>query len=71
MDDLAAAEASAFNPDGEVEPLCTRVLDAILKDQQYEEHKVAHWTNYILEDVIRELSELNKPFKYVGESCGV
>lgn len=66
MDDLAASEATAFNPDAEVEPICMKCIDAHLKDQQYDENRVAHWTNYILEDIMQGLAQLNKPFKYIG-----
>lgn len=69
MDDIASAEATAFNPDGEVEPICMRAIDATLKDQHYDESRVAQWTNYVLEDILQGLAQLNKPFKYVGEWC--
>ena len=66
MDDIATSEASAFNPEGEVEPLCIKCIDAILKEQNYDESKVQHWANYISEDIIAGLVALNKPFKYMG-----
>lgn len=68
MDELASSEATAFNPDAEVEPICMKCIDSHLKDQQYEETRVAHWTNYILEDIMQGLAQLNKPFKYIGSS---
>lgn len=40
-------------------------LDVVLQSQQYNPDKVGQWTNACLENCLKRLTALNKPFKYV------
>eukprot|EP01029_Cantina_marsupialis_P027508 TRINITY_DN770_c0_g1_i1.p1 TRINITY_DN770_c0_g1~~TRINITY_DN770_c0_g1_i1.p1 ORF type:complete len:114 (-),score=0.37 TRINITY_DN770_c0_g1_i1:174-479(-) len=61
-------EESAFMVEGEVEPIVKSVIDLYLKDKMFDEKQLPHWINSICEDVVKQLSDLKKPFKYVGKS---
>lgn len=41
-------------------------IEAHLKDTTYDDRNVATWINYICEDIVQALTDLGKPFKYVG-----
>mmetsp|Transcript_9181 Transcript_9181/g.16112 ORF Transcript_9181/g.16112 Transcript_9181/m.16112 type:complete len:114 (+) Transcript_9181:132-473(+) len=64
MEDPASAEESAFVAD-DVSNIIKESVDAVLQNQQYNEAKVSQWTSSCLENCIRKLAGLNKPFKYV------
>jgi hypothetical protein len=64
MEDLNT-DSSAFVVE-EIEPMCIAAIDAVLKDQHYDEAKVALQANYICEDIMAGLVAMKKPFKYVG-----
>lgn len=40
-------------------------LDVVLQSQVYNPDKVGQWTNACLENCLKRLTSLNKPFKYV------
>lgn len=40
-------------------------LDVVLQAQQYTPERVGQWTNQCLENCLKRLTALNKPFKYV------
>eukprot|EP01029_Cantina_marsupialis_P027509 TRINITY_DN770_c0_g1_i2.p1 TRINITY_DN770_c0_g1~~TRINITY_DN770_c0_g1_i2.p1 ORF type:complete len:130 (-),score=11.29 TRINITY_DN770_c0_g1_i2:83-436(-) len=63
-------EESAFMVEGEVEPIVKSVIDLYLKDKMFDEKQLPHWINSICEDVVKQLSDLKKPFKYVV-SCSI
>ena len=46
--------------------MCIAAIDAVLKDQHYDEAKVALQVNYICEDIMAGLVAMRKPFKYVS-----
>lgn len=64
MDDVTAAEESAFVAD-DVSNIIKESIDAVLQNQQYNETKVSQWTSSCLENCVKKLAGLNKPFKYV------
>lgn len=41
-------------------------IEGHLKDTTYDDRQVATWINYICEDIVQALTDLGKPFKYVG-----
>ncbi len=49
-------------------PSSSQVLEEHLTGKNYEEASVNSWINYICEDVMQRLANLNKPFKYAGAS---
>mmetsp|Transcript_11073 Transcript_11073/g.32935 ORF Transcript_11073/g.32935 Transcript_11073/m.32935 type:complete len:116 (-) Transcript_11073:19-366(-) len=62
--DAAAAEEAAFVAD-DVSNIIKESIDAVLQNTQYSEAKVSQWTSSCLENCIKRLTALNKPFKYV------
>ncbi|KAJ9529833.1 hypothetical protein QJQ45_022244 [Haematococcus lacustris] len=64
MEDPVAGEESAFVAD-DVSNIIKESVDAVLQNQQYSEAKVSQWTNICLENCVKKLAGLNKPFKYV------
>lgn len=63
-DDQISADEAAFVPD-DVSNIIKESLDAVLQNTQYNESKVGQWTSSCLENCIKKLTGLNKPFKYV------
>lgn len=64
-DDLQSSEELAFVAE-EVDRIILAAIDACLKDETYDELRVAHWVDAICETIMRALSELRKPLKYIG-----
>lgn len=58
---------TAFVVEGEVDPIVRGVVDKVLTNQTYDESKTAHWINSICEEVMEGLTQLRKPFKYIGK----
>lgn len=50
--------------------LCSQCIDETLKGEEYQESKVDVWVNTICENILKGLTELQKPFKYTGELVG-
>lgn len=50
-----------------VEPICYEAIEAVLKDKMYNEALIAKWVDDICSRITKELVEMNKPFKYLGE----
>lgn len=44
-----------------------QAIDPVLADHPYDAKKVHDWTSLCIEDVLKGLQMLQKPFKYVGE----
>jgi len=55
---------AAFVAD-DVSNIIKESIDAVLQNTQYSEAKVSQWTSSCLENCIKRLTALNKPFKYV------
>ena len=63
---MDSSEGDAFN-EAEVEERVQSILFTHLKDTLWSEHGLPESTvNYILEDIVQSLSELQRPFKYIG-----
>lgn len=50
-----------------VEPVCYDAIEAVLKDKLYNDLSVPKWIDEICAKVMKELVEMNKPFKYLGK----
>eukprot|EP00161_Ancyromonas_sigmoides_P000621 TRINITY_DN1047_c0_g1_i1.p2 TRINITY_DN1047_c0_g1~~TRINITY_DN1047_c0_g1_i1.p2 ORF type:complete len:132 (-),score=99.21 TRINITY_DN1047_c0_g1_i1:48-392(-) len=65
MDEIAASEESSFVVE-DVQTIIKDSVDATLPTTQaYAHGKVGQWTSNIVEQCLKRLSALNKPFKYV------
>ena len=51
-----------------VEPVCYDAIEAVLKDKLYNDSNVPRWIDEICSKIMKELIEMNKPFKYLGTS---
>ena len=49
-----------------IEPILKAVVDGVLKDAVYDDKMVAQWVDRINDGCMKELIELNLPFKYAG-----
>ena len=49
-----------------IEPLLTTVVEAVLKEQTYDDEMVPKWVDQICDGCMKTLIELNRPFKYAG-----
>mmetsp|Transcript_9029 Transcript_9029/g.19116 ORF Transcript_9029/g.19116 Transcript_9029/m.19116 type:complete len:122 (-) Transcript_9029:226-591(-) len=47
-----------------IEPILKAVVDGVLKDAVYDDKMVAQWVDRINDGCMKELIELNLPFKY-------
>ena len=59
------SEELAFVPE-QVEPMLTNVLAGVLANEIYEDSKVQGWIDSICEKSMDALTELRRPFKYIG-----
>lgn len=48
---------------------CLQCIDKNINGKSYDEKQVQGWINAVCEDVMHGLSELKKPFKYIGASA--
>lgn len=67
-DDLQSSEELAFVAE-EVDRLVLAAIETCLKDESYDEVKVAQWIDSICESIMSGLSDLAKPLKYIGMYC--
>ncbi|TMW55408.1 hypothetical protein Poli38472_013299 [Pythium oligandrum] len=63
-DDLQSSEELAFVAE-EVDRIILAAIESSLKDEVYDELQVAQWIDTICETIMKGLSELRKPLKYV------
>jgi dynein light chain Tctex-type 1 len=49
----------------EVSVIMKESVDSILSNQSYHHNKVAQWNANIVEQILKKLTSLNKPFKYI------
>ncbi|KAJ3414933.1 Dynein light chain Tctex-type [Chytridiales sp. JEL 0842] len=64
MEDFQGAEEKSFIVE-EVNTLLKESIESTLQNAAYHHNKVPQWTSNIVELVLKRLSSLNKPFKYV------
>ncbi|KAG1705207.1 hypothetical protein DVH05_004139 [Phytophthora capsici] len=63
-DELQSSEELAFVAE-EVDRIILTSIESCLKDEVYDELKVSQWIDYICESIMKGLSELRKPLKYI------
>eukprot|EP00002_Diphylleia_rotans_P002341 TRINITY_DN1149_c0_g1_i2.p1 TRINITY_DN1149_c0_g1~~TRINITY_DN1149_c0_g1_i2.p1 ORF type:complete len:114 (+),score=22.03 TRINITY_DN1149_c0_g1_i2:72-413(+) len=64
MDDLQSSEEAAFVQE-DVNNIIKDAVEATLQSAVYNHNKVTQWTSNIVEQCLKRLAGLNKPFKYV------
>eukprot|EP01083_Nonionella_stella_P078564 215075_1 len=64
MDHISSEEELAFN-DEEVHKIVWQILDSQLSEGDYNDQRSSDWSDKICENTIKQLSLLNKPFKYI------
>ncbi|KAI8998244.1 Tctex-1 [Gaertneriomyces semiglobifer] len=64
MEDFQGAEEKAFMVD-EVTNVIKESIESTLQNAMYHHNKVAQWNSNIVEQTLKRLTSLNKPFKYV------
>merc|ERR1712070_594434 len=62
MDDALGDDV--FNAES-VETIVRDAIENVLGSAQYNTNKVTQWTNFIVEDVLKNLQFQGKPFKYI------
>ncbi|EUT86664.1 hypothetical protein PFAG_02530 [Plasmodium falciparum Santa Lucia] len=50
-----------------MEEIGKQTISQFLEKMHYNEEKTNFWVSQILDTTLKELSKLNKPFKYVGK----
>jgi hypothetical protein len=65
-DDLQSSEELAFVAE-EVDRIILNSIENCLKDEVYDEQLVSQWVDIICESIMRGLSDLRKPLKYIGK----
>lgn len=63
-DELQSSEELAFVAE-EVDRIILTAIECCLKDEVYDEQRVAQWVDTICETIMKGLSELRKPLKYI------
>jgi len=53
-----------FVPD-DANNVMKEVIDATLSAEKYNHAQVAQWANKVVEEVIKRMTAMNKPFKYI------
>jgi len=64
MDSYQGTEEKAFSVE-EVMAIIKESIENTCQNQSYQHAKVAQWNSNIVEQTLKKLSELNKPFKYL------
>ncbi|KAI8913472.1 Tctex-1 [Gorgonomyces haynaldii] len=64
MDEFAGVEEKAFVVD-EVNNIIQESIDATIQNAPYHHNKVGQWNSNIIEQTLKKLTSLGKPFKYV------
>eukprot|EP00002_Diphylleia_rotans_P016997 TRINITY_DN3300_c0_g2_i1.p2 TRINITY_DN3300_c0_g2~~TRINITY_DN3300_c0_g2_i1.p2 ORF type:complete len:114 (+),score=24.81 TRINITY_DN3300_c0_g2_i1:76-417(+) len=64
MDDLQNSEEASFVPE-DVTNIIKEAVEATLQNSTYNHNKVTQWTSTIVEQSLKRLAALGKPFKYV------
>lgn len=50
-----------------VEPIVNTIIESVLKDKMYNDSLVQKWIDEICSRIVKELADMNKPFKYLGK----
>ena len=50
-----------------MEPIVYEIIESVLKDKMYNDNLAQKWIDEICSRITKDLVEMNKPFKYIGE----
>nr|ALX72360.1 cell protein CPr5 [Odontobuthus doriae] len=64
MDETQSVEETTFVID-DVSTIIKEAVEGIIAGNAYQHSKVNQWTNSIVEQILGQLTKLNKPFKYI------
>eukprot|EP01113_Clastostelium_recurvatum_P029277 TRINITY_DN3530_c0_g1_i1.p1 TRINITY_DN3530_c0_g1~~TRINITY_DN3530_c0_g1_i1.p1 ORF type:complete len:122 (+),score=18.42 TRINITY_DN3530_c0_g1_i1:25-366(+) len=64
MEDLQSSEEAAFVVE-DVTNIIKEAIEVTLQQAAYHHSKVGQWTSNVVEQCLRRLTALNKPFKYI------
>eukprot|EP00735_Rhodelphis_limneticus_P005312 TRINITY_DN17100_c0_g1::TRINITY_DN17100_c0_g1_i1::g.20946::m.20946 TRINITY_DN17100_c0_g1::TRINITY_DN17100_c0_g1_i1::g.20946 ORF type:complete len:131 (+),score=-0.94,sp/Q9Z336/DYLT1_RAT/69.03/7e-57,Tctex-1/PF03645.8/1.8e-37 TRINITY_DN17100_c0_g1_i1:54-395(+) len=64
MEDLQGSEETSFVPD-DVNGIIRETIDQLLGNTTYQHNKIGQWTSNVVEQCLKRLTALNKPFKYI------
>ncbi|KAJ3045301.1 Dynein light chain Tctex-type [Rhizophlyctis rosea] len=67
MEDFQGVEEKAFVKD-EVDNVIKESIENTIQNAAYHHNKVAQWNSNIVEQCLKKLTGLNKPFKYIGST---
>lgn len=65
--DLINRDDAAFNTE-EVAKIIKEALERIIGNKQYESSKISRWTADSVDQILTELTNLDKPFKYIVQA---
>ena len=65
MDELHSSEEAAFVVE-DVQNIIKESVETTLQNAVYNHAKVPQWTSTVVEQCLKRLTALNKPFKYIG-----
>lgn len=49
-----------------MEPIVNNIIESVLKDKMYNDSLIQKWVDEICSRTTKELVDMNKPFKYLG-----
>eukprot|EP00164_Ancoracysta_twista_P001660 GFYU01002180.1.p1 GENE.GFYU01002180.1~~GFYU01002180.1.p1 ORF type:complete len:130 (-),score=30.87 GFYU01002180.1:234-587(-) len=64
MDDFGGSEENGF-PTDDIQTLVRESIDVSVANATFQHNKVHHWTSGVIEQCLKRLSTLNRPFKYM------
>lgn len=64
MEDLQTSEEATFAQE-DVNSIIKESIEATLQNAPYNHNKVSQWTSNVVEQCLKRLTSLNKPFKYI------
>ena len=65
MADAAELEDDNQFPNDDIETKIQEVVDEVLKDTMWDEKLVPIWINTISEKLMKQLTDMQKPYKYM------
>ena len=52
-----------------VEPIVYDIIESVLKDKMFTDLNTQKWIDEICARITKDLVDMNKPFKYIGQLC--
>lgn len=67
---MASEENTQFAID-EVSKIVKEVIERVIDGNSYEQDKVTRWIADIVDQILTELTSLDKPYKYIVQAVGI